>query len=268
MQTASGMSSSDDELTHLSQETDSKAESRSRKSAFQACYLLVSTDKRKRGRSYIGYTVDPQRRERQHNGELVAGARKSRRLRPAEMAIVVHGFPSKREAMRFEWAWQHPRLSLNVREAAQRHGITDRVKAPAKRARILFEMINLEPWSSLPLQVTFTSHAYHEELRKHCQLPPPNVPVKVLSLEGLMNSQSNCSLCGSGVQQNYGSRSVLCPSCSSRFHVVCLADAFLLPDPGECIVPVGGRCPVCSVWYSWRFWTRRECSDSSSGEMS
>lgn len=46
---------------------------------FFGCYLLESRNARAKGRSYIGFTVNPRRRLRQHNGELVNGAAKTKR---------------------------------------------------------------------------------------------------------------------------------------------------------------------------------------------
>ena len=83
--------------------------------AFHACYLVGSLDPARKGRSYVGFTVNPERRIRQHNGVLAAGARYTRRLRPCEMVLLVHGFPSKVQALQFEWAWQKPALSRAVR---------------------------------------------------------------------------------------------------------------------------------------------------------
>lgn len=48
------------------------------KGEFYGCYLLVSKNPRFKGRTYIGYTVDPNRRIKQHNGGCqMGGARKT-----------------------------------------------------------------------------------------------------------------------------------------------------------------------------------------------
>lgn len=70
------------------------------------CYMLFSTN----GQTYIGATVDPDRRLRQHNKEIVGGARATG-MRVAEgqtwkRACVVSGFPDQRAALQFEWRWK------------------------------------------------------------------------------------------------------------------------------------------------------------------
>jgi predicted GIY-YIG superfamily endonuclease len=83
------------------------------------CYLLRSLDPRHRYKNYVGFTTNPHRRIRQHNGVLKhGGAWKTKRSgRPWEFAVVVGGFCTQRLALQFEWAWQHPGKSLAVRAA-------------------------------------------------------------------------------------------------------------------------------------------------------
>ncbi|CAD7961528.1 unnamed protein product [Amoebophrya sp. A25] len=88
-------------------------------SSFFGCYLLNSESQPRR--SYVGFTVDPRKRIRQHNGEILGGARRTQRGdgRPWRMVLVVWGFPNKVAALQFEWAWQNPHLSRSAKEAIE-----------------------------------------------------------------------------------------------------------------------------------------------------
>lgn len=55
-------------------------------------------------RAYIGATVDPRRRLRQHNGEVLGGAARTAGRGPWHFECVVAGFRTWREALQFEWA--------------------------------------------------------------------------------------------------------------------------------------------------------------------
>lgn len=81
------------------------------------CYLLRSLDLSHPNSTYIGYTVNPHNRIRQHNGEKKGGAYRTRRCRPWTFAVVVHGFESANTGTSFEWHWQHPYKSTHVRNA-------------------------------------------------------------------------------------------------------------------------------------------------------
>lgn len=67
------------------------------------CYLLVN----QKGRTYIGYTNNPCRRIRQHNGIIQGGAKKTSKGRPWQFVCIVGDFPDEHTALSFEWYWQH-----------------------------------------------------------------------------------------------------------------------------------------------------------------
>ena len=67
------------------------------------CYLLEATDGSRR--TYIGATIDPDRRLAQHNGQKGGGAKATRGHTWHRVALV-SGFPDERAALQFEWAWK------------------------------------------------------------------------------------------------------------------------------------------------------------------
>ena len=58
-----------------------------RKMATQEAVLCVYLLRNASGRTYVGFTNEPQKRLRQHNGEIKGGARKTRMGRPWEMLL-------------------------------------------------------------------------------------------------------------------------------------------------------------------------------------
>lgn len=78
------------------------------------CYILRSaiTD-----RTYIGYTVNFPRRIRQHNGEIVGGAKRTRKGRPWIPVCLIKGFFESSSALRFEYRLQHPHQRKKVKQA-------------------------------------------------------------------------------------------------------------------------------------------------------
>lgn len=59
--------------------------------------------------TYIGFTVNPKRRIRQHNGLIQGGAKKTRKNRPWKYIGYVSGFPNQRTALQCEWVNNHPK---------------------------------------------------------------------------------------------------------------------------------------------------------------
>jgi predicted GIY-YIG superfamily endonuclease len=57
--------------------------------------------------TYIGATLDLNRRLRQHNGEIVGGAKATAKKKGQwERVLAIHGFPDQRSALKFEWRWK------------------------------------------------------------------------------------------------------------------------------------------------------------------
>lgn len=79
-------------------------------------YLLVSTN----GNTYVGATVDLERRLRQHNKEIKGGAHATGiKVAQGEIwtrACHVSGFPDWKSALQFEWRWKQisRKLSLSI----------------------------------------------------------------------------------------------------------------------------------------------------------
>jgi len=132
------------------------------------CYLLrsLTPEHSLKVKTYIGFTTNPQRRIRQHNGELVNGARRTKSGRPWEYVAIVDGFQSKISAMQFEWAWQHVNKSLVFRQAVG----CDKLARKMKRRRgikprldeLSILMNDCSPFNTLPLKVYFLEKEYQD----------------------------------------------------------------------------------------------------------
>ena len=129
------------------------------------CYLLHSLAPASL-KTYIGFTTHPQRRIRQHNGELANGARRTKSGRPWEYVAIVDGFQSKISAMKFEWAWQNVHKSLVFRQAVG----CDKLARKMKRRRGIkprldelgILMNDCSPFNTLPLKVYFLEKEYQD----------------------------------------------------------------------------------------------------------
>ena len=80
------------------------------------CYILQSTTS---NRTYVGYTIDPIRRLKQHNGVLAGGAKATKNHEWELLTIVTSPSFTKHVALSFEWHVKH----------VKKHGVSGRVKA-------------------------------------------------------------------------------------------------------------------------------------------
>ncbi|KAJ6696582.1 hypothetical protein OIU85_002978 [Salix viminalis] len=151
------------------------------KNGFFACYLLTSLCPRFKGHTYIGFTVNPRRRIRQHNGELRSGACRTKKRRPWEMVICVYGFPTNVAALQFEWAWQHPTESVAVRQAAAAFKSFSGV---ANKIKLAYTMLNLPSWQSLNIKVNYFSTKYKVH-SAGCPTLPKNMKVQICPMNEL-----------------------------------------------------------------------------------
>lgn len=150
-------------------------------SGFFACYLLTSLCPRFKGHTYIGYTLNPRRRIRQHNGEIGCGAWRTKRKRPWEMVLCIYGFPTNIAALQFEWAWQHPVESLAVRKAAASF---KSLSGLANKIKLAYTMLTLPPWQSLNLTVNLFSTKYRQHTSA-CPALPEQMRTQICSMDEL-----------------------------------------------------------------------------------
>ena len=77
----------------------------------------------------------------------------SLRRRPWEIVLFVHGFPSKKLALRFEWDVQHPDRSHYLRNHLAKHPIRGAGHSFGLKykIRLVHEMLTMTPWCLFPL---------------------------------------------------------------------------------------------------------------------
>lgn len=103
------------------------------------CYIIRSTNPNYSNSTYNGSTNNLIRRLRQHNGEIVGGAKATRGKGPWVYIAIWEGFSSKCEALSCEWRIKHP---INSRKRpSQYNGCKGRISS-------LNLLIGLDNWTS------------------------------------------------------------------------------------------------------------------------
>lgn len=255
---------------------------------FLGCYLLVSRSKLPAavGKTYVGFTVDPPRRIKQHNGITKSGgARRTSKHRPWDMVAVIHGFRTKTQALQFEWAWQHPfkcyalqlhfdRPDAMALPSGKRNSVLGRLKS-------LSALVSIPPWSFCPLTLTICAPRQHwdEFSIQSLTFPKPfrvtfsaldtlcasvasydyRHPCDSVMPRQLPNKDSGCFLCKQPVEypnlsSSRSSRKLThCAHCGAISHLACMATCRIANEinSAERLLPVEVQCKLCKGLMHW-----------------
>lgn len=232
---------------------------------FYGCYLLCSLNEKFKGRTYIGFTVNPNRRIKQHNsGFAKGGAKRTSGKGPWEMVLIIHGFPNEISALRFEWAWQNPERSTRLKKLVPKTKHSNFIF----KFSVVTEMLRIGPWCRLPLTVRWLKQEYEQEFSINKQ-PPSHMPIvygpvtivnskaktKLIQNQDILPSQlqsggtqaRGCYLCKMELQDD---NKLKCIKCHVESHIICLSRHFLKDDPAH-LTPIEGLCPKCKQCLLW-----------------
>ncbi|XP_073828000.1 structure-specific endonuclease subunit SLX1 [Musca autumnalis] len=248
----------------------SNAANNNSKSRFFGVYLLCShsLEKRYNGKCYIGFTVNPNRRIKQHNrGKDFGGAKKTSNKGPWKMVMIVHGFPNNISALQFEWAWQQPSLSARLKVYPELKRKLPKETYFQYNFRILSRMLNTGPWKRLPLIIQWLESDYECEFDLAYR-PPNHMQIRngKIALEQKQRKKPHqealpkaiwapeCHLCMQPIQDVERSRiGCLNNLCKLTCHIICLANHMISADPKEKghYIPISGYCPLCEIQFLW-----------------
>ena len=233
-------------------------------SDFHGVYLLcsISHNKGVKG-TYIGYTVCPGRRILQHNRFKKGGAHKTAKLAPWDMILCVYNFPSRTAGLRFEWAWQNPKVSVRLKMFDWQK--KKRETGVQYQVRVLEKMLNVTPWNKLPVTVQWLRNEYKIPLTPPLHIPIAHGPIEenTESSDTLTNFNSSCLICMKTVTKDLGIYCVSPTHCT--YHLTCLSQAWTNHAQ---ILPLSGLCKNCDTTQLWGEMVRLKKSSLSESKPS
>lgn len=259
-------------------ESESRMDASAEIEQFFGVYLLYNVNPQFKGRTYIGFTVNPNRRIQQHNkGKHAGGAWRTHGRGPWEMVLIIHGFPNEISALRFEWAWQNPKKSRRLKHLPAK---TKKENQFQYRFRIVSAMLNTCPWCRFALTIRWLKQQYvldfpleysppaHMPIAygpvrikksgtnsKRGKTEPPNEQgdeedIEFLSLLRRNEKYVRCSVCRERTKDHDTLLKCIHPKCSMQAHIICLSKKFLTNQAGQ-LIPVDGKCPSCKAVVLW-----------------
>jgi len=101
-------------------------------------YLLATVELPMK--TYVGATLDVDRRLMQHNGLMSGGARATSTVPGGWYRVCyIKGFENQREALRFEWWWKRRSQKLNGNPLERRQKAMEAMLSEAKGLEVVFE---------------------------------------------------------------------------------------------------------------------------------
>jgi predicted GIY-YIG superfamily endonuclease len=102
------------------------------------CYILRNNSEEYKNYTYNGYTVNPWRRVRQHNGIIKGGAKATAKKNNAwEVYVLITGFVTSNNALSCEWRIKKPLNKKRIKEFT----------GPVGRVKSLNYILDLDVWT-------------------------------------------------------------------------------------------------------------------------
>jgi predicted GIY-YIG superfamily endonuclease len=259
-------------------------------SNYYYCYLVKSYATPQSATSYIGFTNNPSKRIRAHNGEIKSGAWKTSKYRPWKYVCIVGGFPNKIVALQFEWQWQqnkrsrfykliHPEKATpspkpkptkeirNEGEKAQQKKRNAKVTGSNRysyKLKVLKELLLLPLWKQLNLTVYWVSSDLMSSMKTTFSSYSPSYRLCIISEDGIANldtkqnifpsvnedTELSCVVCEATHRTK--TKYWRCPQCSQSHHLLCTVRKY--KETGEStssLIPNEANCSFCHCQWKW-----------------